>query len=138
MRRLTHTFHISDMALKLAGSILIGSFLGNGVCRKMTTLQYPVKDELTVEGQPWYSARYTNGWDDLYFVGFWIIAFTYIRIAIMQSWLNPLGKKLGIRGSKLERFEEQGYIIFYYVISWTCGMVSNNSWHMMVVLYSLQ
>ncbi|KAG0281511.1 sphingosine N-acyltransferase lag1 [Linnemannia exigua] len=112
-----------DMALKLAGSILIGSFLGNGICRKMTTLQYPVKDELTVEGQPWYSARFTNGWDDLYFVGFWIIAFTYIRTAIMQSWLKPLGKSLGIRGSKLERFEEQGYIVIYYLISWTCGML---------------
>jgi acyl-CoA-dependent ceramide synthase len=90
----------------------------------MVKLAYPVQDELTVEGEPWYTARFTNGWKDLYLVSFWIIAFTYIRIAIMKSFLSPLGKKLGIRGSKLERFEEQGYIVIYYVISWSCGMVS--------------
>ncbi|KAG9067953.1 sphingosine N-acyltransferase lag1 [Linnemannia hyalina] len=111
-----------DLAIKMVGSILLGSFLGNGVCRKMTSLSYPVQDELTIEGEPWYTARFTKGWDDLYLVGFWIIAFTYIRIAIMKSFLNPFGKKLGIRGSKLERFEEQGYIVFFYIISWSCGV----------------
>ncbi|KAF9922761.1 sphingosine N-acyltransferase lag1 [Mortierella alpina] len=41
----------------------------------------------------------------------------------MKSIFNPFGKWLGIRNSKLERFEEQMYIMLYYIISWTCGMV---------------
>ncbi|KAF9107040.1 sphingosine N-acyltransferase lag1 [Mortierella sp. GBA35] len=124
------TFHLQalfsddrDLALKLAGAILLGSFIGNETCKKMTGLSYPVQDELTHEGEPWYTARFYDGWADLWFVSFWIIAFTYIRIAFMKSIFNPMGKKLGIRGSKLERFEEQCYIVVYYIVSWTCGMV---------------
>ncbi|KAF9928539.1 sphingosine N-acyltransferase lag1 [Mortierella alpina] len=52
-----------------------------------------------------------------------VIAFTYIRAVFMKSIFNPLGKWLGVRNSKLERFEEQMYIMLYYVISWTCGMI---------------
>ncbi|KAF9966403.1 sphingosine N-acyltransferase lag1 [Mortierella alpina] len=113
-----------DLSLKLCGAILLGSFFGNSYCRKMTTLSYPVQDELTREGENWWQARFVQGPADLAFVSFWIIAFTYLRAMIMKSFFNPLGKQLGVRGSsKLERFEEQGYIIVYYVLSWTAGMV---------------
>lgn len=110
------------MALKLAGSILLGSFLiGNPICKKMTTLSYRIPSDNPDES--WLTARYTKGTEDLFFVGFWIIAFTWFRAFIMKGYLNALGKRLGIRGSKLERFEEQGYIVLYYIISWTAGMV---------------
>ncbi|KAG0209636.1 sphingosine N-acyltransferase lag1 [Mortierella sp. GBA30] len=112
-----------DLSLKLCGAILLGSLLGNKYCRSMTHLSYPVQDELTRADESWLTARYINGRGDLALVSFWIIAFTYIRAVVMKSFFNPLGKRLGIRGSKLERFEEQGHIVFYYVISWTIGMV---------------
>lgn len=110
------------MALKLAGSILMGSFLiGNPICKKMTSLSYKMPSDNPDES--WLTARYIKGTDDLYFVGFWIIVFTWLRAFIMKGYLNAVGKRLGIRGSKLERFEEQGYIVIYYIISWTAGMV---------------
>ncbi|ORY89582.1 TLC domain-domain-containing protein [Lobosporangium transversale] len=88
----------------------------------MLKLSYPVQDELTQPGESWLTARYTKGPNDLAFVAFWIIAFTYIRALFMKTYFTPLGKKLGIRGSKLERFEEQMYILVYYIISWCSGM----------------
>ncbi|KAF9317401.1 sphingosine N-acyltransferase lag1 [Podila horticola] len=120
-----------DMALKLAGSILMGSFLiGNPICKKMTSLSYKMPSDNPDES--WLTARYIKGTDDLYFVGFWIIVFTWLRAFIMKGYLNAVGKRLGIRGSKLERFEEQGYIVIYYIISWTAGMaLMYNSPHWM-------
>ncbi|KAF9957357.1 sphingosine N-acyltransferase lag1 [Mortierella alpina] len=113
-----------DLSFKLCGAILLGSLLGNSYCRSMTTLSYPVQDELTREGENWWQARFVQGRADLAFVSFWIIAFTYLRAMIMKSFFKPLGKRLGVRGSsKLERFEEQGYIIVYYVLSWSAGMI---------------
>ncbi|KAF9397513.1 sphingosine N-acyltransferase lag1, partial [Podila epigama] len=111
---------ISDLSFKIVCIILLGSLFGNSYCRKMTNLSYRVPDEDTEEH--WWTAKHSKGTDDLGIVAFWIIAFTYIRATIMKGYLNPLGKRLGIRGSKLERFEEQGYIVFYYVISWASGM----------------
>ncbi|KAG0298342.1 sphingosine N-acyltransferase lag1 [Dissophora globulifera] len=112
-----------DLSVKLIGAILAGSALGIPFCQKMTKLSYPVQDELTVPGESWVSARYVKGPNDLAFVAFWIIAFTYIRALFMKSLFTPLGKSLGIRGAKLERFEEQMYIMVYYAISWTSGMI---------------
>ncbi|KAG0047488.1 sphingosine N-acyltransferase lag1 [Gryganskiella cystojenkinii] len=111
-----------DLAFKLCTLILLGSAFGSNICRNMTRLAY--RDESSDPSEPWYTAKYTKGVDDLWFVGFWIIAFTFIRAFIMKGYFNPLARSLGIRGqAKLERFEEQGYILFYYAISWTCGMV---------------
>lgn len=105
------------------GVILLGSVLGNSYCRNMTTLSYPVHDELTRDDEGWMNARYYKGRNDLAFVSFWIIFFTYFRALVMKSYFNPMGKRLNIRGAKLERFEEQGYIIVYYIVSWSVGMV---------------
>ncbi|KAF9159507.1 sphingosine N-acyltransferase lag1 [Mortierella sp. AD011] len=111
-----------DLALKAMGVILLGYGLGNSFCKNMVTLSYPVQDELTREGESWFTARFTNGPNDLIFTSFWIIAFTYIRALLMKSYFAPMGKRWGIRGSKLERFEEQMYILVYYAISWSSGM----------------
>ncbi|KAF9992245.1 sphingosine N-acyltransferase lag1, partial [Entomortierella chlamydospora] len=111
-----------DLALKAMGVILLGYGLGNSFCKNMVTLSYPVQDELTREGESWFTARFTNGPNDLIFTSFWIIAFTYIRALLMKSYFAPIGKRWGIRGSKLERFEEQMYILVYYAISWSSGM----------------
>ncbi|KAI1321197.1 sphingosine N-acyltransferase lag1 [Mortierella claussenii] len=112
-----------DLSIKLIGTILLGSGFGLSFCKSMTTLSYPVQDELTKPGESWWNARYTKGPQDLAFVAFWIIAFTYIRALLMKSYFTPMGKRLGIRGSKLERFEEQMYILVYNTTSWTAGML---------------
>ncbi|KAG0251748.1 sphingosine N-acyltransferase lag1 [Mortierella polycephala] len=121
-----------DLSLKIMGVILLGSALGNSYCRNMTTLSYPVQDELTRDDEGWLNARYYKGRNDLAFVSFWIIFFIYFRALVMKSYFNPMGKRLNIRGAKLERFEEQGYILVYYIVSWSIGMyLMYNSPHWM-------
>ncbi|KAG0225321.1 sphingosine N-acyltransferase lag1 [Actinomortierella wolfii] len=88
----------------------------------MLFMSYRVPEE-GKDGEWWFKATYAKGMDDLFFVSFWIIAFTYIRMLVMKDFFYPLARRFGIRGSKIERFAEQGYIVLYYVVSWASGMV---------------
>lgn len=70
---------------------------------------------------------YDKGVDDVYFVGFWVVAFTFLRAAIMKYVYHPLGRILGIHPfSKRQRFAEQGFMFTYYIIFWVLGMVINS------------
>ena len=71
------------------------------------------------------SGQYGVGRDDVYFVAFWVLAFTAIREAIMNHVLRPFAKWNGVRSvKKVVRFAEQGWSFLYYVVFWTLGMVS--------------
>ncbi|ORY55147.1 TLC domain-domain-containing protein [Leucosporidium creatinivorum] len=76
--------------------------------------------------------RFKKGPRDLLFLGFWIVVFSFVRSTIMQGPLKRLGRKLGVRRRrKLERFEEQGYAIFYFGLSSIAGlyvMTQQDSW----------
>ncbi|KAF9975664.1 sphingosine N-acyltransferase lag1 [Actinomortierella ambigua] len=125
-----HTFHLQklfhddrDLAFKALVTIIFGSVIGIPLFRKMLFMSYPVAEEH--EGKAankWFQSMYGKGRDDLYFVTFWIIVFTYFRMLVMKDVFYPLARKFGIRGSKIERFAEQGYIVLYYVVSWASGM----------------
>ena len=67
---------------------------------------------------------YTQGWDDLYFVFFWIIIFTGLRAFVMDYVLTPLAQMGGIQKTKSRvRFAEQAWLIMYDSIIWPLGMV---------------
>lgn len=67
---------------------------------------------------------YGCGTDDLPYVVFWTVAFTGLRVAVMDYMLDPLARLGGIRTKKgLDRFKEQAWLIVYYIISWSLGMV---------------
>jgi acyl-CoA-dependent ceramide synthase len=67
---------------------------------------------------------YTQGWDDAYFVLFWIIVVTGVRVAVMDYLLMPLARLGGVESKKTEiRFAEQGWLVVYYSLFWTLGMV---------------
>ncbi|CAG8624354.1 5893_t:CDS:2 [Paraglomus brasilianum] len=68
---------------------------------------------------------YAKGKDDIYFVSFWVIVFTFLRAAVMEHLLIPIAKKEGIKTTT--RFAEQGWLFIYYSTSWTLGMVSENT-----------
>ena len=68
---------------------------------------------------------YAKGKDDIYFVSFWVIMFTFLRAAVMEHLLIPIAKKEGIKTTT--RFAEQGWLFIYYSTSWTLGMVSENT-----------
>ncbi|KAG2733306.1 hypothetical protein G9P44_004296 [Scheffersomyces stipitis] len=67
--------------------------------------------------------QYGKGENDFYFVGFYAIFFTFLREFVVVCVLRPLAKALGIkRESKVKRFMEQGYAIFYYGLSGPAGL----------------
>ena len=69
--------------------------------------------------------RFGIGWDDAFFVTYWIVIFTGIRVAVMDYFLYPMAQRSGITRQKLRvRFTEQGWLFIYYSISCALGTVS--------------
>jgi very-long-chain ceramide synthase len=81
--------------------------------------------------QKFFSISYYNprtgtfalGWDDIFFVFYWIIVFTGMRCAIMDYILTPVAAWAGIEKKKARvRFAEQAWILIYYTGFWSTGM----------------
>ncbi|KAJ2429741.1 Sphingosine N-acyltransferase lag1, partial [Coemansia sp. RSA 2522] len=67
--------------------------------------------------------RFERGCRDVYYVLYWVVAFTLIRITVMNKVLEPLARWGGVSSSrKVTRFGEQGWLVVYYIISNTVGM----------------
>lgn len=61
---------------------------------------------------------------DLGFLAYYIIVFSFIRQFLTIHVLRPLGHKLGVRTEgKLDRFAEQGYAIIYFSFFGGMGLV---------------
>ncbi|KAG4301523.1 hypothetical protein PCANB_001766 [Pneumocystis canis] len=64
-----------------------------------------------------------KGNNDWYFVGFWIILFTFIREITIRYAFIPFARSSGIMSTRnLNRFSEQAWSFFYYLIFWSFGM----------------
>ena len=74
----------------------------------------------------YYNAKtgtFALGWDDIFFVFYWIIVFTGMRCAVMDHILTPLAVWAGIQKKRVRvRFAEQGWILIYYTGFWSTGM----------------
>jgi very-long-chain ceramide synthase len=70
------------------------------------------------------TGRYRQGWDDVYLVISSIIGFTAVR-AIAIDWIfRPMAKRTGLKKKAALRFAEQAWLVVYYGVFWTLGMVS--------------
>lgn len=70
------------------------------------------------------TGQYTQGWDDLSLVSFWIVIFTGLRAGVMDYVLKPCARWGGVDKPKARvRFAEQAWLFLYYSIFWTLGMV---------------
>lgn len=70
------------------------------------------------------SGDFAQGPRDLYLVAGFVVIFTGLRAACLDYLLLPLAGKLGIRQKKAKvRFAEQAYLLLYYVVYWTWGLV---------------
>jgi acyl-CoA-dependent ceramide synthase len=69
---------------------------------------------------------YHKGLLDFVFIGYYIIFWSFVRQFVTLYILRPMGRSLGIKGSKVMRFTEQGYAVFYFGIMGTAGIVSWN------------
>lgn len=71
---------------------------------------------------------YGKGEDDIYFVFFWIVMFTFLRATAMDYIFTPLARRGGVSTKKgLIRFAEQAWLLVYYSVFWTLGMVCHSS-----------
>jgi very-long-chain ceramide synthase len=69
------------------------------------------------------TGTYALGWDDIFFVFYWIIVFTGARCATMDYLLTPVAAWAGLSKKKMKmRFAEQTWIILYYGTFWGTGM----------------
>lgn len=67
--------------------------------------------------------QYGKGFNDFLFVGFYAIFFTFLREFLMGCVLAPIAHYFGInRQSKVKRFMEQTYSMFYYGCSGPFGL----------------
>jgi hypothetical protein len=71
------------------------------------------------------SGEYGAGWNDAWMVSFWIVVFTGLRASIMDYILIPFAKSHNVRTERNQtRFAEQAWLLIYYSVFWTLGMVS--------------
>jgi acyl-CoA-dependent ceramide synthase len=57
-------------------------------------------------------------------VFYWIVVFTGLRAAVMDYLLTPFAKKAGAKGERDQtRFAEQAWLLVYYSVFWTLGLV---------------
>jgi len=69
------------------------------------------------------TGKFALGWDDIFFVFYWIIVFTGLRCAAMEYVLAPVAGACGINKKKAKiRFAEQAWIMLYPTMCWSTGM----------------
>ncbi|KAI8068472.1 TLC domain-containing protein [Gongronella butleri] len=103
--------------IEITGSIVsvvvLGYLLGLSWAEKSIFLSYKLGPN-----------TYTKGVDDAYFVLFWVVAFTFLRAALMTYVYHPLARVVGVSpAGKRQRLAEQGFAFTYYIFFWTWGMV---------------
>lgn len=60
-------------------------------------------------------------------VSYWIVLFTGLRAAIINFALMPLAQWAGVQKKKdLTRFAEQAWLLIYYSVFWSLGMVGTS------------
>ncbi|KAI7898301.1 TLC domain-containing protein [Cokeromyces recurvatus] len=93
-------------------TVLVNYILGNLFARKCLLISYQKTPD-----------TYDKGIDDIYFVAFWAIAFTFLRAFFIKYFYLPLSKYFNIGEScKRQRVAEQGYILIYYLVFGTAGL----------------
>lgn len=97
--------------------VLSGYYLGDPLAKKCLSISYQVAGGVD---------QYDKGVNDIYFVGFWVVAFTFLRASAMKFLFHPIAAKLfGIKPyAKRERFAEQAWAFSCSAVFWTLGMVS--------------
>lgn len=75
--------------------------------------------------------HYGKGFKDFLFLAFYIIVFSFIRQTVTECIARPYAKWLGLRGTKQDRFVDQGYAVFYWGSATLIGlhvMASQPTW----------
>ena len=74
------------------------------------------------------TGNYALGFNDAWMVGYWVVIFTALRATIMDYALMPLSKMAGVQKVRDQaRFCEQAWLLIYYSVFWTIGMVGRST-----------
>lgn len=74
------------------------------------------------------TGNYGAGSGDFFFLAHCVILFTGLRACFIEYLLEPLAKHWGVvKKKELTRFSEQAWLLCYYSIFWTLGVVSSVS-----------
>ncbi|KAI1500744.1 TLC domain-containing protein [Biscogniauxia marginata] len=69
------------------------------------------------------TGKYAAGYDDVYFMAFFVVVLTGLRAGFMEFVLASLARRWGISKAKqITRFCEQAWMLMYYSVSWPLGM----------------
>ncbi|GAA5861753.1 hypothetical protein JCM8547_000724 [Rhodosporidiobolus lusitaniae] len=129
-----------DKQLELTGLVLLAILSGNALSTPEPTLS----TELTLSPSYHYPSifsrflhlsfrkpdtdLYYKGRDDAFYIFWWVIAFWFLRDALMRWAYEPLAKKLGIRQKKaVVRFAEQAWALTYCIFSFSLGLYINQT-----------
>jgi acyl-CoA-dependent ceramide synthase len=70
------------------------------------------------------TGNYGLGPNDAWMVVFWVVVFTGLRAVVMDYALLPFSKMAGVKKERDQaRFCEQAWLLVYYSVFWTLGMV---------------
>ncbi|KAJ1956952.1 Sphingosine N-acyltransferase lag1 [Dispira parvispora] len=107
--------HQVELPLALIAAILAGNVLNLPLADKFITIQGRISHHS--------EEQYRNTLDDVYFVVFGLLLFTFIRASIMKYLLSPLAEFCQVKeAGKKARFCEQLWLVIYYTVSWSVGM----------------
>jgi acyl-CoA-dependent ceramide synthase len=67
--------------------------------------------------------RYGKGTKDFLFLAFYIVVFSCIRQTVTEYLIRPYARYLALKGTKQDRFVDQGYAVFYWGSATLIGMV---------------
>jgi acyl-CoA-dependent ceramide synthase len=69
-------------------------------------------------------SRYGKGYMDLVFIAYYIVFFSFVRQFVTTKICRPIARYFGIKkGSKIDRFGEQGYALLYFAFFGAWGYV---------------
>ncbi|GAA5894518.1 hypothetical protein JCM5296_005118 [Sporobolomyces johnsonii] len=71
---------------------------------------------------------YLKGRDDAYFIAWWVVAFSFLREALMRWMFGPFARRCGIKERRsVVRFAEQSWSLCYYLIFFALGLYINQT-----------
>ena len=103
--------------LELSGSVVISVLM-------YYMMGYPIASQFIFVSYEVSPNKFDKGVGDYYFVFFWAIMFTFLRASFIKYGYLPIANYLNIgEASKRQRVAEQFYILAYYVVFGSAGMV---------------
>ncbi|KZW04214.1 longevity assurance proteins LAG1/LAC1 [Exidia glandulosa HHB12029] len=97
---------------------LVSNFMPLPIANPFSRLLFIDHPEPTADG-----LFYRKGYNDLWFIAYWVIVMSFIRLFWTVYVFHPLARHYGIHNEgKVIRFGEQGYAVVYFTVMGSFGL----------------